>query len=426
MDNTEQGLVEIIPLEGNYPTIRLTGGALPYKGTTFPREQRGKTTYYPGNPVASQTVTGPTRPPTTMTGRWMDFDLGEGGARALDLQIGILCDKGVPVEVRWGGRSIMQGASRGVKIVEDPAIVQRGRISKYEPKYNRAQDIEWSITFEWRGDALQTKPPTFSAQIIKQDSFTELADQLAATQEATRSWIDIAWSAISTGTNEMLAVQDALDEVQNAVFEATYVVNGASDMLQTAAELPSAIADRVRGMCDLVIMACANGRAALQAACGLFSGVLAAQKSMQVDIGAAAFFQLQAARAKIALCPTDDPLERLDGQTTQFDLIHAWDAMAVQAAQTAAAIAAKQVPDIIAIVRPPAGSDLRDLAIKYYGNSDLWILIADFNDLDTSEVPATPAGPSDLGAPPIYVPAQADYATVLTEVWGDTPTGANP
>ena len=250
MDNTEQGLVEIIPLEGNYPTIRLTGGALPYKGTTFPREQRGKTTYYPGNPVASQTVTGPTRPPTTMTGRWMDFDLGEGGARALDLQIGILCDKGVPVEVRWGGRSIMQGASRGVKIVEDPAIVQRGRISKYEPKYNRAQDIEWSITFEWRGDALQTKPPTFSAQIIKQDSFTELADQLAATQEATQSWIDIGWAMISTGVNEMLAVQDALDEVQNAVFEATYVVNGASDMLQTVAELPSAIADRVRGMCD--------------------------------------------------------------------------------------------------------------------------------------------------------------------------------
>jgi hypothetical protein len=350
----------------------------------------------------------------------MDQDLGEGGARDLDLQITDLCDKGVPVEVRWGGRSITTG--------EDPAIVQRGFISDWIPKYNRAQDIEWSITFEWRGDVLQTQPPSFSlGRIVKQDSFTELADQLFTTQEATQSWIDIGWAMISTGVNEMLAVQDALDEVQNAVFEATYVVNGASDMLQTAAELPSAIADRVRGMCDLVIMACANGRAALQAACGLFSGVLAAQQSGQLDRQAAAFFQLQAARAKIALCPTDDPLERLDGQTTQFDLIHAWDTMAAQAAQTAAAIAAKQVPEIIAIERPPAGSDLRDLAIKHYnGQSDLWILIADFNDLDTSEVPATPAGPSDLGAPPIYIPAQADYATVLTEVWGDAPTEANP
>ncbi len=413
-DTSEQALVEIIPLEGNYATIKLTGGGLPYKGTTFPREQRGKSTYYPGNPVATQTVTGPTRPPTTMTGRWMDFDLGEGGARALDQQIGILCDKGVPVEVRWGGRSLTNG--------EDPAIVQRGRISKYEPKYNRAQDIEWSITFEWRGDALQTKPPTFSASIIKQDSFTGLADQLEATQEATQSWIDIAWSAISTGTNEMLAIQDALDEVQNEIFEATNVVNGASDMLQTAAELPSAIADRVRGMCDLVIMACANGRAALQAACGLFSGVVTSIQTGQLDQQAAQFFQTQAARAKLALFPTDDPLERLDGQTTQFDLIHTWDAMAAQAAQTAAAIAAKQVPDIIAVVRPPAGSDLRDLAIKYYnGQSDLWILIADFNDLDSSEVPATPGGPSDLGSPPIYIPAQVDYSTALNEVWGDSP-----
>ena len=158
-DASEQGLVQIIPLEGNYATINLTGGGLPYKGTTFPREQRGKTTYYPGNPVATQTVTGPTRPPTTMTGRWMDFDLGEGGARALDLQIGILCDKGVPVEVRWGGRALTNG--------EDPAIVQRGRIAKYEPKYNRAQDIEWSITFEWRGDALPGQSPSFLPSTAK-------------------------------------------------------------------------------------------------------------------------------------------------------------------------------------------------------------------------------------------------------------------
>jgi hypothetical protein len=417
-DASEQGLVEIIPLEGNYAPIKLTGGALPYKGTTFAREQRGKTTYYTGNPVATQTVTGPTRPPTTMTGRWMDFDLGEGGARALDLQIGILCDKGVPVEVRWGGRALTNG--------EDPAIVQRGRISKYEPKYNRAQDIEWSITFEWRGDALQTKPPTFSASIVKQDSFTELSEVLEETQEATQSWIDIAWSGIATGTNEMLAVSDALDEVQNAIFDATNVVNGASDMLQTAAELPSAIADRVRGMCNLVVMACANGRAALGSACGLFAGVLSTQQGGPVDESAAKDFRIQAERAQLARYPTDDPLSRLDGQTTQFDLVHQWDQMAAQAAQTDASIAAKQVPDIIAIVRPPAGSDLRDVAAKYYGNPDPWILIADFNDLDSSEVPATSSGPSDLGAPPIYVPAQASYQTVLQEAWGNSPTtGAN-
>jgi hypothetical protein len=414
-DASAQGLIEIVPLEGDYPTISLTGGGLPYKGVTFPREQRGKTTWYPGNPVATQTVTGPIRPPTTMTGRWMDFDLGEGGARALVLQFDELIDRAIPVEVRWGGRSLSTG--------EDPAITQRGYIKKFEPKYQRSQDIEWSITFEWRGDVLQTQPPSFAlGGIVKQDSFSELADQLATTQEATQSWIDIAWSAIATGTNEMLAVSDALDEVQNAIFQATYVANGASDMLQTAAQLPSAVADRIRGMCDLVIMACANARAALQAACGLFSGVIAAQQSGQVDQAVAQAFQVQAARAKLAIFPTDDPMVRLDGQTTQFDLISTWDAMAAQASQTAAAIAAQQVPDIIAVVRPPAGSDLRDLAITYYGNPDLWILIADFNDLDSSEVPATSTGPSDMGAPPIYIPAQADYATMLSEVWGDTPT----
>ena len=70
------------------------------------------------------------------------------------------------------------------------------------------------------------------------------------------------------------------------------------------------------------------------------------------------------------------------------------------------------------MVRPPAGSDLRDLAVKYYGNPDLWFLIADFNDLPSSEVPANPSGPSDNGGPPIYIPRQSDYTTALVQVWG--------
>lgn len=413
VDTSNQGLIEIIPLEGDYPTIKLTGGGLPYQGLPFGRQQRGKTTYYPGNPVATQTVTGPIRLPTTMTGRWMDQDLGEGGARALVLQFEALCDRGIPIELRWGGRSLANG--------EDPAIVQRGRIDKFEPKYNRAQDIEWSCTFDWRGGDLQTKPPTFAASIAKQDSFSELAEQLAEVQEETASWTDVAWAHIAAGANQMLAVQDALDNVQNAIFEATYVVAGASEMMQSAAELPSEIADRVRGSCERIVEACANGRAALDAACGLYTGALSVVLDDQVRISLAKEFAKETARAKLALFPTDDPLERLDGQTAQFDVIRAWDFMAEQAAATASALASKQVPDIIAIVRPPAGSDLRDLALRYYGNPDLWILIADFNDLDTSEVPSTPTGPSELGAPPIYIPRQTDYATVLTEVWGNTP-----
>ena len=132
-------------------------------------------------------------------------------------------------------------------------------------------------------------------------------------------------------------------------------------------------------------------------------------------------FRQQAGEAKLAMYPHDDPLERLDGQTSQDSLIQVWDLLAEQAAVASAKLAAQQVPDVIAIERPSAGSDLRDLAVKFYGDPDLWLLIADYNDLDTSEVPATPTGPSDTGAPPIYIPRHTSTSADLTNTWGDAP-----
>ena len=51
----------IIPLDDtqNLPVISLQGFMLPVRGVSFPTEQRIKTTYYPGNAQASQTVLGP-------------------------------------------------------------------------------------------------------------------------------------------------------------------------------------------------------------------------------------------------------------------------------------------------------------------------------------------------------------------------------
>lgn len=85
---------------------------------------------------------------------------------------------------------------------------------------------------------------------------------------------------------------------------------------------------------------------------------------------------------------------------------------------------------MIAIVRPPAGSDLRDLAVQYYGDSTLWVVIAAYpaNNLSSSEVPATPTGPSDTGAPPIYIPRLTSTSTALTSLWGNdtaTPGGTS-
>jgi hypothetical protein len=373
------------------------------------------TKYYVGNPEATQTVGGPIKPGATWMGHWMDVTLGDGQARLLVRSFEFLCERAIPVEVRWGGRTF---AASG----EDPAIIRRGLIKKFTPKYKRAQDVEWTCEWEWKGQGLQTKPPTFSSGFTASNDFSALQENLEQAQDETTSWMDVVGEIVSNGTNAMLKLSDALDDVQNAIIDAIDTVEGATGMLQDAAELPSEIADRVRGVCDRVVLACENGRSALAAACGLWPGL--AGVFTGGDIAAAGrSFETQAKRAKLAMFPTDDPLDRLDGQTAQFDLIRSWDLLAEQAATASATLASRQVPDIIAILRPPAGTDLRDIAAKpeIYGDPDLWWLIADFNNLPSSEVPAAPSGPSDNGAPPIYVPRRVDYATALTSVWGDVP-----
>lgn len=397
----------IIPLSGGVAEISLVATALPFAGVTFGTEQRMKTRYYPGNPVATQTVTGPIKTNTTITGRWMDLSLGDGATRLLIRDIEYLCERGIPVEVRWGGKPAPYG--------EDPPIVRQGLIKKFDPKYYRTVHAEWSLEFEWRGDALQTAPMTFSASLSPSNDLIDFADSLATAQDTTQGWMETAWSVIGRGTGAMLTIGDALDRVQNAVADATILCNGASDMLQQAAELPSSIVDRIRGMCDAVVYSCWNARATFDCYVGLWAGLTLLPKDGEAWRLASDTFGKQVRQAKLAFLPTDDPLDRIDQQTSAYALVQTWDATAEKAWQIGATYAAKQVPEVIATVRPPAGSDLRDLAIKYYGDPDLWIIIADFGGLDSSEVPATPTVPSEWEAPPIQIPRQTAQSMAL--VW---------
>lgn len=397
----------IIPLTGGVDQIELVATALPMQGVTFGTEQRIKTTYYPGNPVASQTVTGPIKTNTTITGRWMDLSLGDGATRLLIRDIEYLCERGIPVEVRWGGKPAPYG--------EDPPIVRQGLIKKFDPKYYRTVHAEWSLEFEWRGDALQTAPLTFAASLSPSNDLVDFSDMLTSAQDETQSWIETASSVIGKGTNAMLTVSDALDSVQNSVADMTILCDGASEMLQAAAELPSSIVDRIRGMCDAIVLNCWNARATFDCYVGLWAGLKLLPKDGEPWRVAAELFAKEVKQAKLAFLPTDDPLDRLDQQTAAYALVQTWDRTAEKSHQIGATYAAKQVPEVIATVRPPAGSDLRDLAIQYYGDPDLWIIIADYNGLSSSEVPSTPTGPSEWSAPPIQIPRQ--NAQNMALVW---------
>ena len=343
--------------------------------------------------------------------------VSDGEPRTVVRQIEYLVQHAIPVEVQWGGRNF--GTESGID--DDPAIVRRGLVKKIDPKYNRLEDVEWSIEFEWSGGDVQSQSPTLSSDVVDQGgAFVDFSDQLGTTVDTTQSWMDSAWQLLGKGSNALLAVSDAMDYAQNRLIDAISVVDGASDLLQDVSSLPSEIANRVQGVCDRAVLACANGRAAVDAFCGTWELVNRGLPQAQTPGSTNNPLSVEAKRAKLALIATDDPLNHLDQETALHDVISQWDETAALAARRSAAIQSQTLPDIIAIVRPPAGSDLRDLAVQYYGDSTLWVVIAAYpaNNLDSSEVPATPTGPSDTGAPPIYIPRITSTSTALAALWG--------
>jgi len=401
-------------------TIELVGTMLPFRGVSFATKQRSKTTYYPGNPVATQQVFGATKENTTITGVWYDAALGDGGARALVKQVEYVVEHGLPVEVRWGS-----GAFGGFT---DIGIVRRGLIKSIDPKFEIPQIVNWTIEFEWRGEDIATKAPTFgagpSAVANQASTFASLSSACTSALQSLRSFEESAKRLISKATGAMAAVNDALDTAQSAFANAAQVLDSATSAIQSAAQLPYDVLARVQGVCDRTVLSCMNVRAAYDAVWGLWplvEGLTGADWT-----AAAKFFAVQAKTAKLALFPADDPLDQMDGMSQQYAILEVIDALAEQMAQQSAILAAQVQPLVIAEERPAAGSDLRDLAIKWYGDADLWVLIADFNDIDTSEVPVTPAGPSDLGAPAILIPDQAAYAAMMAALWGASATDNSP
>ena len=363
----------IIPLDATLglPTISLAGFELPFKGISFPTEQRIKTTYYPGNAQASQTVIGPTLPNTTIGGRWMDISRGvsDGDSRTLVRQIEYLVEHAVPVEVQWGGRNF--GATSGID--DDPAIVRRGLIKKIDPKYNRLEDIEWTIEFEWSGGNVQSQSPTLSSDVVDQGGdFVDFSDQLGTTVDTTQSWTQTAMNLLGTGANALLAVSDAMDYVQNRCIDAINVIDGASSLLQNIASLPSEIANRVRG----VLRPNHSGvrertRGSRRFLWHVGTGNVNVPQAQTPPGSTNNPLRVEAKRALLAMMPTDDPLDILDKTTALADVIEQWDATAALAARRSAALQSQTLPAVIAIVRPsgrlgpagPGGAVLRRLDV---------------------------------------------------------------
>jgi hypothetical protein len=160
---TEQSSLVIKELTGLKRVVTLRGPSLPFQGATWGGLLRVTTTWYPGNAAeATQSVMGPADKPSTWVGAWRTpmmlrtpalFSEGGGSdqyvvqAFTLATLLDDIFRLGQRLRVEW--QNTVERSTDSALTTQTHRIVREGRCVDWDWDYDRADDIEWTVTFDW-------------------------------------------------------------------------------------------------------------------------------------------------------------------------------------------------------------------------------------------------------------------------------------
>lgn len=147
--------ITIEELSGSERIVELHGGGLPHKPTEWGGKQTIKTTWYPGNPRASQQVLGSQEVPSHWTGEWSRVKLSrtpvilhdDGGQHSIARPEQIMefiediRRSGALLRVTW------TTSADGI----DYNLVREGRLEDTKWTFKTIHDLGWELTFTWVG-----------------------------------------------------------------------------------------------------------------------------------------------------------------------------------------------------------------------------------------------------------------------------------
>lgn len=243
---------------GQRRRINLTGSALPLQGAGWSGENAMSTEWNPGNPEATQHVLNPKEMPSDWDFVWRTVRLirspailSNGGniTQAHDLAILMedICRAGMLLRVTWsaGAANQSQNSARQVRI---------GRARTWEFKYDRPDDIEASINWEWIGRGLdQPKASSIrgTSDLSARDAAQRASDAVARTilvNAMRRRALAAANSAdkFTLGQVEALAAAPLalMDQMAHSANGISNRVGRIGDIINTVRETPAAIAGR--------------------------------------------------------------------------------------------------------------------------------------------------------------------------------------
>jgi len=366
-----EGDLSVAPLQSGEAAgvIKLVGRALPERGLHEAVTQRISTTWNPGNPVATQQAIGVMIPNTTITGEWNDRYLGDGQAQALKALFKLICKRALSVEVSWGGA--LGGTTDNPTLSGEPSI-RVGMIKRFEPINDRVQDLRWEMEFEWRSEnEISTNQISATSQLNPREGFSNVINDIDL---AISTWTAVQQGPTLKDVGLPQSVLQGLDQAFQALDTSIDAIQQASGTIVSAVVIPAAAAQQMIG-------ACKNG---------VDAATLALSTVLSINL--------------LAVEVRDSALDIIRLKDNFFTALGQFDVTTETCHDAGVGIGVNVSPDVIAVVRAPAGADLRDLSAQYYGTPDLWWLIANANDLDGSAVPAPPTGPSDDPSRPLVIP----------------------
>jgi len=362
--------------------IVLRGRSLPYRGVTWGGTQRVNINYFPGNPVATAQVVGPTYVPTVIRGTWKDAFLftgpGNPNENAAELRnFPVLGPAALPPPqtpgaiVTSGGQTFPSAASipgnialaqRARTLRDAFEVVRRsgallnvtwGSIARFgflvraDFTHDREEDIAWELEFAWIGD---TDAPPIISTVPRLDALGFLRALIALLQallDAFNRALAFLFGAVQRVTQLIRRIGSLVTDFLEALNKLAGLIFVPAELFGTLQQQLAAIRLATR---DLI----ATLRSVPAAYSAAASGATPTEINFAIEFAAAI------------------------NRNAQI--------LGVEAALASRQLDALQSDDVLAIYTSPGGVTLRDVATRFYGSPDDWPRIRDFNGLSGSVV----------------------------------------
>jgi len=341
-------VVEVLEGPAAGATVELNGRELPYRsaqgGTiSFGKTQRTKQTWYQGNPVASQQIIGPILKPTAINGVWKERYIGTD--RPIDLVelFEELLDTGVQVRISWS-------------TIERVGIVKDFTWYPGDP-IGGLGDIRWEMIFEWNQAVPAIPRRVGDGQPAVRDLLADAANKLVILGDG----IEAFSSGVGTFVGQAKQSYESIDRAFSTFTEA----------LESPLDIQSSTAARMGDEPNLPAR--------------LLEDASSAAGSAQETSGRIALFTGSIFPGNTVV--SDNFEDILEESLSRYEIIdNCYDSMESQF-DTRVRLEEIVRPDEFTTIPAFVGGDLREVAIQFYGDADLWDRIAKQNGLDTSLIP---------------------------------------